>query len=450
MHTVYLALGTNLGDRLANLEAAQEALPPQVQVTAVSPVYETEPWGYTDQPAFLNQVLSAETDLSPRDLLAYLKALEKRLGRTESFLYGPRLIDLDILFYDDISLTTPDLTIPHAHLAERAFVLVPLADLAPDLQHPGLRQTVRQLLAAGGDHSGVRLYPGEKASDQVLPWGTRTFIMGVINVTPDSFSGDGLAQQPDPVQAALEQARRFCAAGADILDVGGESTRPGSRPVSLQEEMDRVLPVIKALVAEVNAVISIDTYKAQVAEEALQSGARWINDVWSLHADAEMAGVAARWKAPLILMHNRSRPENAELQARLGGRYVGVHYDNLIEDIKRELLESVALARAAGVSNERIILDPGIGFGKTVDQNLELIDRLGEIRSIGYPVLLGPSRKGFIGFTLNLPPEQRIEGTAAAAAVGITRGADIIRVHDVEFMVRVIRMTDAIVRRKMG
>ena len=180
----------------------------------------------------------------------------------------------------------------------------------------------------------------------------------------------------------------------------------------------------------------------------MQVGADMVNDVWWLHADAELSSVVARHGAPIILMHNRSSWANAEIKERLGGRYVGVPYENLLEDICRDLLESVVIARGAGIPDERIILDPGIGFGKTVEQNLELLDRLGEICSLGYPVLLGPSRKSFIGYTLNLPPEQRLEGTAAAVAVGIARGADIIRVHDVSFMMRVVRMTDAIVRRK--
>ncbi len=281
-----------------------------------------------------------------------------------------------------------------------------------------------------------------------LVWGQRTYVMGILNVTPDSFSGDGLLQRQDLTAAALEQARAFAAAGADILDIGGESTRPGSQPVSVDEEMRRVVPVIEALVrAELGLILSVDTYKAPVADAAMQAGAHWINDVWGLRADPQLAQVAARRQAPVILMHNRSKPANAELQDRLGGRYVGMQYDDLLGDVCRELLESVALARAAGIPDSRILLDPGIGFGKTVAQNLELLDRLGEIRALGFPVLLGPSRKSFIGYTLDVPPDQREEGTAAAVAVGIVRGADIVRVHDVAHMVRVARMTDAIVRR---
>ena len=282
-----------------------------------------------------------------------------------------------------------------------------------------------------------------------FPWGKRTYVMGILNVTPDSFSGDGLLRQQDVLPLALEQARRFVAAGADILDIGGESTRPGAAEVGEEEELERVIPVINALVHEdLNAILSVDTYKSAVAQAALESGAHWINDVWGLRADPRMAEVAARNASPVILMHNRSKPGTAKLQARLGGRYVGVEYDDLITDVCRELMESVAIALAAGVKDEAIILDPGIGFGKTVEQNLELLNRLDEIRALGFPVLLGPSRKSFIGYTLNLPPDQRAEGTAAAVAVGIVRGADIIRVHDVEMMARVAHMTDAIVRGK--
>jgi dihydropteroate synthase len=301
--------------------------------------------------------------------------------------------------------------------------------------------------------------------DRTLEWGTRTYVMGILNVTLDSFSGDGILANQElatyreqsekqipidlVVNAALQQARRYIKAGVDILDVGGESTRPGSRPLAAEEEMERVLPVIGALAGEFDVLISVDSYKSQVTEAALKAGANMINDVWGLRADQNLATVAARYKVPVILMHNRSSWAHAEIREGLGGRYVGMEYENLLEDVKRELMDSVELAHQAGVIDEHIILDPGIGFGKTVEQNLELIDRLGEIRALGYPVLLGPSRKSFIGYTLDLPTEERIEGTAAAVAVGIARGADVIRVHDVEYMVRVAKMTDAIVRREV-
>jgi dihydropteroate synthase len=294
-----------------------------------------------------------------------------------------------------------------------------------------------------------------RLQNQEFSWGTRTYLMGILNVTPDSFSGDGLIHEKDTwtekmlVSATLEQARGFVAAGVDILDVGGESTRPGALPVDPGQEMRRVIPVIKALVSEFPVVVSIDTYRAVVAEAALQAGAAMVNDVWALKADPDLAAVAARAGAPVILMHNRSSWAQAEIKERLGGRYVGVPYENLMDDVKRDLLESVAIARQAGIPDERIILDPGIGFGKTVEQNLELLNRLDEIRLLGYPVLIGPSRKSFIGYTLDLPPDQRLEGTAAAVSVGIVRGADLIRVHDVAFMQRVARMTDAIVRKKL-
>ncbi len=286
--------------------------------------------------------------------------------------------------------------------------------------------------------------------NRALTWGQRTYLMGILNVTPDSFSGDGLLSSPgDEIERAVAQARAFLAAGADFLDVGGESTRPGSQPVAAEEEMRRVVPVIRALAAEFpDALISVDTYKAAVAEAALQAGACLVNDVWGLRADPDLAAVVARRGAAVVLMHNRSQPANVEVRERLGAAYRGAEYTDLLTDVRRDLMDSVELARRAGIPDDRIILDPGIGFGKTVEQNLELIDRLGEIRALGFPVLLGPSRKSFIGYTLDLPPDQRLEGTAAAVAVGVTRGADIVRVHDVAAMARVVKMTDAIVRRK--
>ncbi len=284
-------------------------------------------------------------------------------------------------------------------------------------------------------------------NNHALKWGAQTYVMGILNVTPDSFSGDGLLSL-ETVDRSLNQGRRFVAAGVDILDVGGESTRPGAEPVVVDEELKRVIPIIRALVTHLpDTLISIDTYKATVAEAALEAGAHIVNDVWGLRADPDLAEIVKTFNAPVVLMHNRSNPKTAEVRDRLGGRYVGVEYDDLLEDVKFELMESVEIARQAGISDDHIILDPGIGFGKTVEQNLELLNHLGEIRALGFPVLIGPSRKSFIGYTLDLPPDQRIEGTGATISVGITRGADIVRVHDVEAMMRVARMTDAIVRK---
>jgi dihydropteroate synthase len=307
-----------------------------------------------------------------------------------------------------------------------------------------------------------------------LDWGRRTYVMGILNITPDSFSGDGV-MQPDAAQtpqsqaggggdrtashlhegrhvaAAVDRARSFVTAGADILDVGGESTRPGSLPLDAETERQRVIPVIRALASELpGTLISVDTYKAAVAREALEAGATIVNDVWGLRADPELRRVVASARCPVILMHNRSNPASVEVREQLGGAYIGAEYQDLLEDVKRELMESVGLARDAGIRDASIILDPGIGFGKKVEHNLELINRLDEVRALGFPVLLGSSRKSFIGYTLDLPAEQRLEGTAATVAIGIARGADIVRVHDVETMVRVAKMTDALVRGRPG
>jgi len=280
----------------------------------------------------------------------------------------------------------------------------------------------------------------------LFQWGTKTYVMGIINATPDSFSGDGLNSEDDPVQAAILLAQRLVADGAHLLDVGGESTRPGATPVSAETELNRVTPIIKALAATVEVPISIDTSKATVARSALDAGASIVNDVSGLMFDNKLGEVVASRGAALILMHNRSRKEDASSDERLGGRYVGSTYDKLIEDISRDLEESITIAFSAGIDKNQIILDPGIGFGKTVEQNLRLLNELGKLENLGYPLLIGPSRKSFIGYTLDLQMEDRLEGTAAAVAVGITRGADIVRVHDVREMVRVAQMTDALVR----
>lgn len=279
-----------------------------------------------------------------------------------------------------------------------------------------------------------------------LTWGARTYVMGILNVTPDSFSGDGLATDGGAaVDRAVAQVRGFVDAGADIIDIGGESTRPGSEPLSAEAERARVVPVVAAVRSALpDCAISVDTYRATVAEAALDAGADIVNDVWGLRADPDMARLVAARDAPVVLMHNRSKPGHADLDARLGGEYIGPHYEDLIADVSRELSDLAEGACAAGIDGAQIVLDPGLGFGKTVSQNLALIDRLEELKRLGFPLLVGPSRKSFIGRVLDLPVAERLEGTAAAVALAIARGADIVRVHDVAAMARVARMTDAI------
>jgi len=279
-------------------------------------------------------------------------------------------------------------------------------------------------------------------------WGTRCHVMGIINATPDSFSGDGLAAvSGDPVTAARALALSFAADGADILDVGGESTRPGAAAVDAETERRRVVPVVAAIrEALPDAVISVDSYRAGVAEAALDAGADLVNDVWGLSKDPEMASMAARRGVPVVLMHNRSAGVSTQSDARLGASYEAPAYRDFFAEMAASLAGLARRAEAAGIAADQIILDPGVGFGKTLEQNMALINELHRFKELGYPLLVGPSRKSFIGRALDLPPEERLEGTAAAVALSVVRGADIVRVHDVRHMTRVVRMTDALIR----
>lgn len=265
-----------------------------------------------------------------------------------------------------------------------------------------------------------------------LSFGTRTFIMGIINVTPDSFSGDGLWHDTGrAIEQAVAQASRMLDEGADILDIGGESTRPGHRSVEQSEEAERVVSVVTAIRAGFpETVISIDTSKAGVAEAALAAGADIINDVAAVTAEAALAGVAAAHGAPYIVMHSRATPA----------------YRDLVREVVEDLGLALDRATKAGCQRQQLVVDPGIGFGKTAEQNLALLARLGDLRALGRPILLGASRKSTIGKVLGLPVEERLEGTLATTALGIAAGVDIVRVHDVAANVRVARMSDAIVR----
>ena len=274
--------------------------------------------------------------------------------------------------------------------------------------------------------------PPTRCGQTEFRWGERTYVMGICNLSPDSFAGDGLG---DDIGAAVAQAKRMVAEGADIIDIGGESTRPGTEPLTAddtREELRLVIPAIERLAAELTVPLSIDTYHSEVARRAVEAGASMVNDIWGLKRDPEVARVAAEAGVPLIMMGNqRDAPPRVGIMAKV------------ISDMEA----SISLAVKAGVSEDNIIIDPGIGFGKTLEQNLELINRLDELRQLGKPVLLGTSRKSVIGTVLDLPSDQRLEGSLATVAIGIARGADMVRVHDVRETVRVCRMSDAIIRR---
>lgn len=258
-----------------------------------------------------------------------------------------------------------------------------------------------------------------------IDYGKKTIIMGILNATPDSFSDGGHYNRID---SAVAHARQMVADGADIIDIGGESTRPGSAPVPLEEELERILPIVKAVSESVDVPISIDTYKAEAARQALLAGAHIINDVWGAKADPQMAHVAAEMNAPIILMHNRQNRD----------------YQHFTRDVMTDIFESIAICKNAGVTDNNIILDPGIGFVKDTEQNLEMMRYLDKFVAIGYPVLLGTSRKSTIGKVLDLPVEERMEGTGATVCFGIQKGCQVVRVHDVKEMSRMARMMDAL------
>ena len=284
--------------------------------------------------------------------------------------------------------------------------------------------------------------PPSMVRRRTFAWGTRTFVMGIINITPDSFSGDGVLAEAvsaggpstgagSPIEGAVARARQMVADGADILDVGGESTRPGHQPVPREEETRRVVPVIAAIRGALPEIpISVDTTKAPVAEAALAAGADLINDVWGVGADDALARLAAAGGVPLVVMHNREVPR----------------YRDLMPEVVADLRAALDRALRLGVAWDNLIVDPGFGFGKTPDHNLELLRELGSLRALGRPILLGTSRKSTLGRVLDLGPDQRLEATLATTALGIAAGADIVRVHDVRENVRAARIADAIIR----
>ena len=272
------------------------------------------------------------------------------------------------------------------------------------------------------------LAPSMTIRGRRFDWGARTYVMGIVNLSPESFSGDGLAD----LVSAVAQAKRFAAEGADMIDVGGMSTRPDFSEISLEEETNRVVPAIEAIVDAVDLPVSIDSYRAPVVEAALHAGAQIVNDITGLRNDMAMPRLVAAWDVPAVLMHNQR----------------GREFHDVIGDLRAGFEESLRLAGDAGVKRERLILDPGFGFGWTVEQNLEMLRRLDELHAFGLPLLIGTSRKSTLGAVLDRPGDERVWATAATVAISIVNGADIVRVHDVAAMVDVVRMTDATVRPK--
>ncbi len=469
-HTVFIALGSNIGNRADYLHTALDAMSSYAAIVETSHLYETVPILVTDQPLFLNAVCKVSTHLTPSELLSAVKQTEDSLGRTKTVRFGPREIDLDILFYDDSVVETSDLTIPHVGIPERDFVLAPLLDLDKDLRHPRLDVTVQALWQRLQKPVPPRVMP---IRDRLWHWGQGTKVMGILNITPDSFSGDGLAGAHDTVAAALAQARQFVAAGADVLDIGGYSTRPGHAYLDVEEEIGRVVPVIGALRDELDVPLSVDTFRVEVAEKALDAGAVWLNDVSGLHlayqeTDTDfiageessrstlqsptipngMAALSARRRVPLVLMHNRASlhtgPPSGDPQSEPPAASNEPSQD-IVAVVRQGLSTALEAARLNGVPRWHRIIDPGIGFGKTPAEHAALISRLDELQESGYPLLFGCSRKGFLGkMAGGAPVDDRLPGTIAANTMAVERGAQIVRVHDVRENLQAMRVVDAI------
>jgi dihydroneopterin aldolase/2-amino-4-hydroxy-6-hydroxymethyldihydropteridine diphosphokinase/dihydropteroate synthase len=374
--------------------------------------------------------------------LKELKSIEDAMGRVKTIVNGPRTVDLDILLYDALTMATPTLTIPHPSMLEREFVLRPLCDIAPNRAHPHTSTAFKHHLAAvpvpppGTPplRTYVQILPTTPPLDPSNP-NKDTLIMAVLNLTPDSFSDGGKYNHNN----LLDTVRSFIEAGASIIDIGGQSTRPGARDVGEEEELRRVIPAIEAIrAAGIDIPISVDTYRASVAHKSIMAGANIINDISAGLLDSGMLSTVAGLNVPIVLMHTRGTPETMNSL---------VSYHDLINDIKAELDSRVKAAEEAGIRRWNILLDPGLGFAKTMQQNLECIRRLSEMRGGGLPWVLGPSRKRFVGTVTGVAVAgERQWGTAGAVAACVAGGADVVRVHDVAEMKKVVDMAVAIWR----
>lgn len=462
---VVIALGSNVGDRLHNFNEALKLMKKSgINISRHACLYETAPAYVTDQPHFLNSAVRGFTKLGPHDLLGALKKIEKEMGRTDGIRYGPRPIDLDILFYGKFRIGSEILTVPHERIWERPFVMAPLVDLlGSDIES----DTVACWHSFSVDSSGIfKLWEklggesliGKDGMKRVMPigniiwdWSKKTSVMGILNLTPDSFSDGG---KYNSVGAAVSQVHSMISEGADIIDLGAQSTRPNASRVSPEEELDRLIPVLEAVLKmpEVEGkFISIDTFYSQVASEAVSKGAHIVNDVSGGNLDPNMLNVVAGLMVPYISVHMRGDPSTMQNSENL-------KYENVCKQVALELNERARDAELSGIPAWRIIVDPGVGFSKKTEDNLDILMGLRTIRrEIGRkslavsraPILLGPSRKRFIGEICGCADVvDRDPGTVASVTTGILGSANIVRVHNVRDNVAAVRLCDAMLDRR--
>ncbi|KAJ6851438.1 folate synthesis bifunctional protein, mitochondrial-like [Iris pallida] len=462
---VVIALGSNVGNRIQNFDEALRLMKKSgINVTRHGCLYETEPAYVTDQPLFLNSAVRGTTKLRPHELLKVLKHIEKELGRTDGIRYGPRPIDLDILFYGRLKVESESLTIPHERIWERPFVVTPLVDLLGSSIGNDIEQSWHSMSRYSGglfevwQKLGGESLIGREGMRRVLPvggslwdWSKRTHVMGVLNLTPDSFSDGGKFIDVD---AAVSQARLLISEGADIIDIGAQSTRPFAHRISVEEELERLVPVLDALrqLPEVEGkLLSVDTFYAEVASEAVKKGIHIVNDVSGGQLDPKILSTVGDLGVPYITMHMRGDPCTMQNDQNL-------QYDDVCKQVASELYSRVNEAELSGIPSWRVILDPGIGFSKKTEHNLEILMGLESIRrEIGKkslaashaPILVGPSRKKFLGEICNRSnPIERDPATIAAITTGVLGGANIIRVHNVRDNLDAAKVCDALLKQK--
>lgn len=464
-HEVVIALGSNVGDRLQNFNEALRLMKNLgIHIMRHGCLYETEPAYVTDQPLFLNSAVRGVTKLAPHELLKVLKLIEKELGRTDGIRYGPRPIDLDILFYGKFKVNSNELSIPHERIWERPFVVAPLIDLlGSSIDNDSVTRWHSFQAQVGGlfgiwEKLGGESSIGREGPRRVFPVGNhlldlskKTHVMGVLNLTPDSFSDGGKFQT---VKAAVKHIRSLISEGADIIDIGAQSTRPSATRITPEEELHRLIPVLEAIqqIPDMDGkILSVDTFYSEVAAAAVSRGAHIVNDVSGGQLDPNMLKVVADLEVPYVVMHMRGDPTTMQSSEH-------VLYEDVCKQVSSELNARVSNAELSGIPAWRIITDPGIGFSKESEHNLEILMGLPTIRreiasksfaASHAPMLIGPSRKRFLGEICSRPhAEERDPATIAAVTAGILGGANIIRVHNVGDCLDAAKVCDALLRQR--